>query len=503
MSARRLRRFAPNCRLWVGTTLVSVLSLTLTAAPPDPLPQEVKRLVDAYAIAESYSADPITPDQAFYQGAIPGLLRRLDPHSVFLDPGQFEQLKQMQSSTTKGFGSVVSILPGRVIVLQTLPGTPSARSGISPGDEILAVNNIRLDRLNLDQLVGLLGESRQKPARLDVRRSGNVRLLQFTLTPEEMQAPSVERAFLLKPGIAYIRVGSFDEKTGTELKTAIDSLGGPKLNGLVLDLRNNPGGLVGAALETASLFLKPGQTILTIKGRNVKETAEKVAADSKPYSFRIAVLLNAKSASASEIVSGALQDHDRAVILGEPSYGKGLVQSVFPLSNSTGIALTTALYYTPSGRSIQKALKDAGDEFALSGTTAHPNTRSDFKSDLGRPLQGGGGIIPDILVIPDPVTRLHAALEGSGSFPQFATEFLKTQKVDDTFEVTGQLLDSFQEFLSERQIQPTVGEFSRERDFIKSRLKAEIFNQSLRVAKGDEVEAQRDPAVLKAVEILH
>jgi len=502
MSAKSRRRFAPNCRPWVGTTLF-VLALTLSAAPPDPLPQEVKRLVDAYAIAESYSADPITPDQAFYQGAIPGLLRRLDPHSVFLDPGQFQQLKQMQSSTTKGFGSVVSILPGRVIVLQTLPGTPSARSGISPGDEILAVNNIRLDRLNLDQLVGLLGESRQKPARLDVRRSGNVRLLQFTLTPEEMQAPSVERAFLLKPGLAYIRVGSFDEKTGTELKTAIDSLGGPKLNGLVLDLRNNPGGLVGAALETASLFLKPGQAILTIKGRNVKETAEKVPADSKPYSFRIAVLLNAKSASASEIVSGALQDHDRATILGEPSYGKGLVQSVFPLSNSTGIALTTALYYIPSGRSIQKALKDAGDEFALSGTTAHPNTRSDFKSDLGRPLKGGGGIIPDILITQEPITRLHAALEGSGSFPQFATEYLKTHKVDDTFEVTGRLLDTFQEFLNERQIQPTVGEFSRERDFIQSRLKAEIFNQSLGVAKGDEVEAQRDPAVLKAVEILH
>ena len=389
-------------------------------------------MVDAYSIAEGYSAEPINPEQAFYQGAIPGLLRRLDPHSVFLDPGQFEQLKQMQNSTTKGFGSVVSILPGRVIVLQTLPGTPSARSGIAPGDEILAINNLRLDRLNLDQLVEVLGQARQKPAHLDVRRTGNVRLLQFTLTPEEMQSPSVERSFLLRPNIGYVRVGSFEEKTGAQIKEAIEALGGTKLQGLVLDLRNNPGGLVGAALETASLFLQPGQTILTIKGRNVKESVEKVAADAKPYKFPLAVLLNEKSASASEIVSGALQDHDRATILGEPSYGKGLVQSVFPLSSNTGIALTTALYYTPSGRSIQKALKDAGDEYALSGTTAHPNVRTDFKSDKGRALTGGGGIIPDVTVMVERPSRLHAVLEASGSFPQFATEYLKTHKVDES-----------------------------------------------------------------------
>lgn len=210
----------------------------------DELPAEVKRLVDAYSVIERYAADPVNPEQAFYQGAIPGLLRKLDPHSVFFDPGQFEQLKQMQNSTTKGFGSVVSILPGRVIVLQTTPGTPSARSGLSPGDEILAINNIRLDRLDLEQLVQVLSESRQRPAQLYVRRAGNVRLLEFTLTPEEMQSPSVERVFLLKPGVGYLKVGSFEEKTGEQIKAGIEQLGGKKLKGLVLDLRNNPGGLV-------------------------------------------------------------------------------------------------------------------------------------------------------------------------------------------------------------------------------------------------------------------
>jgi carboxyl-terminal processing protease len=466
----------------------------------DELPAEVKRLVDVYSIAESYAADPVNFEQAFYQGAIPGLLRKLDPHSVFFDPGQFEQLKQMQNSTTKGFGSVVSILPGRVIVLQTTPGTPSARSGLSPGDEIVAINNIRLDRLNLDQLVEVLSESRQRPAQLYVRRSGNARLLEFTLTPEEMQSPSVERVFLLKPGVGYIRVGSFEDKTGAQIKEGIEKLGGAKLSGLVLDLRNNPGGLVTAALETASLFLKPGQSILTIKGRNVAEKVEKVPAAAVPYSFPLAVLINAKSASASEIVTGAVQDHDRGAVIGESSFGKGLVQSVFPLSHSTGIALTTALYYTPSGRSIQKPLPT--DNFALAATAAHPNARVDFRSDKGRALKGGGGIIPDFHVGPAPMSRLRAVLEGSGSFPSFATEYLATQKIEAAFDVTPQLLDRFRQYLYERQIQPGVPEWSADLDFIRSRLKTEIVNQGIGVEKGDEVEAQRDPGIQKALEIL-
>jgi carboxyl-terminal processing protease len=480
--------------------LLSALLFTGLLSAQDDLPKEVKRIIDAFSIVENYSADPVSSEQVFYQGAIPGLLRRLDPHSVFFDPGQFEQVKKMQESTTKGFGSVVSILPGRVIVLQATPGTPSARSGIAPGDEILAVNNIRLDRLDMEQLVEVLSESRQHPARLDVRRAGNARLLQFTLTPEEMQAPSVERAFLLKPGYGYIKIGSFEEKTAAQLKEAIESLGGQKLSGLVLDLRANPGGLVAAALEISSYFLQPKQSILTIKGRKVAETVERVPDTAHPYTFGLAILLNGKSASASEIVAGAMQDHDRATIIGEPSFGKGLVQSVFPLSDNSGMALTTALYYTPSGRSIQKQFRSA--DFVLAATAAHPNTRTDFKSDKGRELQGGGGIIPDIELTSEPTTRLREVLEITASFTSFATEFLKNHQVTADFEVTPQILDTFQAYLSDRKIQPGIGEWSRDRDFIQNRLKTEIFNQGLGVEKGDEVAAQRDRAIQKSLDVL-
>ena len=252
-----------SSRIRDNDSLKRILFITLIvavrASGQEDLTKDVKRLVDAYSILETYSADPVDPEKVFNQGALPGLLRRLDPHSVFFDPGQFEQVKQMQESTTKGFGTVVSILPGRVIVLQATPGTPSGRSGIAPGDEILAVNNIRLDRLDLDQLVELLGQSRQRPAKLDVRRPGNVRLMQFTLVPEEMQAPSVDRAFLVKPGYGYVRVTSFEEKTAVQIKEAIEKLGGRDLKGLILDLRKNPGGLVTAALGH-SLSFPPTQT---------------------------------------------------------------------------------------------------------------------------------------------------------------------------------------------------------------------------------------------------
>ncbi len=474
-----------------------LLALPAATAEQD-VSEQLKVFTEVYAAVERNAADPPAPEKAMYQGAIPGMLRRLDPHSVFLDPDQFQQLKEMETSTHKGFGSIVSIMPGRVIVLQALPGTPAAKSGIAPGDEILAINGIGLSMLDMEQLMGLLQQSRQQPARLDVRRPGNARILQFVLTPAELQQPSVERAFLLRPGIGYLRVSSFDTETASEMRRAIEKLGGVKLQGLVLDLRNNPGGLLPAALETASLFLSPGQKILTVRGRAVKSTDEFVPKTSAPYNFPMAILINEKSASATEIVTGALQDHDRAIVVGEPSFGKGLVQSVYPLSQASAVALTTAYYYTPSGRSIQKPL--AGAQIQTSSILERSDRQNEYRTDAGRRVRGGGGIRPDYVVLPEPMTAFRIALEGSGAFTSFATEYTRQNRsISDQFEVTPELLDHFQVYLSEHNIRPNVGEWSVERDWIRNRLKTEIFNQSLGVERGDEVEAQRDPVILAAL----
>ena len=473
----------------------SFLLFQAPASEPD-VQSALRRFTEVYAAVEREAADPVDPDRAIYGGAITGMLRQLDPHSVFLDADQFHQLQQMQQSTSKGFGSVVSVVPGRVIFLQTLPGTPSGRAGLAPGDEILAINGIRLDQLEIEQLIDLLGASRRQQVRLEVRRPGNARLLEFVLTPEDMQTPSVDRAFLLRPGVGYIRVTSFDLDTGKQLREAIARLGGETLKGLVLDLRNNPGGVLPAAVETASLFLRPGQTILSVQGRAVAGKQEKATAQGLSYRFPLAVLVNGKSASASEIVAGALQDHDRATIVGEPTFGKGLVESVYSLSHGAGLALTTAFYFTPSGRSIQRPL-GAGQ------LTRRPDAGKSYRTDSGREARGGGGIHPDRLVPPEPVSRLRAALEASASFTSFAAEYLRHHpKPPPTFDANSALLDEFQVYLSQRSIRPTVGEWSAEREWIRSRLAEEILTQAYGVDKGDEIAIARDPQVKEALRAL-
>jgi len=455
------------------TILPLLLAADLSSAA---LEEAVKKFTAALAVVEEHSADPADPNATVYGGAIPGMLRGLDPHSIFLDPDQFQQLKEMNSSERKGFGSIVSILPGRVFVLQTMPGTPSARSGLSPGDEIVAVNGYPLMGLEPEQLVQLLSESRRREAKIGVRRASSPRILEFALIPENLASPSVDRAFEIEPGVGYVRVSNFEIKTAKELREAVEKLGGAKLRGLVLDLRNNPGGVVEAALESAAMFLKPGERILTARGRSKKEESIDVPAGNVPYEFPVAVLIDGKTASAAEIVASALQDHRRAKVVGARSFGKGLVQSVYNLSSNTGVALTVAYYYSPLGRNLQRPLSNV--QIATPSET--------------------GGIVPDIAAGPEPLSRLRVALDASGAFPSFATEALgKGEKI-----VTGRLVDDFKIWLAERRIQPGVAEWSADGAWIRSRLEQELLNQTVGVAKGDEVELRRDPVCQRSLEAL-
>jgi carboxyl-terminal processing protease len=491
------------CRLlFVACTLAA--QVPPTAPPGDPagdLEPSLKKFINVLSTVQAQAASAPSVDKMVFEGAIPSMLRQLDPHTQFFDPAQFQQLKQMQDSEQKGFGSVVSVLPGQVIFLQTLPGTPSNKAGIQAGDELVAINNIAIRSLEPQQIIGLLTEARQQKIAAFVRRQGSSHILQFTLTPELVDNPSVDRAFLLRPAFGYIRVTSWDMQTATQLHDAIEKLGANNLQALVLDLRNNPGGVVKTALEAAAMFLRPGQRILTAKGRSKQVDSADVPPGANPYRFRLAVLVNEKTASASEILAGALQDHDRATIVGEPSYGKGLVQSVMPLADGAGLAITTAFYYTPSGRSIQKPLHNS----ALSSTFANkPATAAAaYKTDQGRSVVGGGGIQPDIAVTPPALTRLETVLEASGVVTSFATQFLSGHSpLPEQFEVTPDILDDFKVFLSSHRIQPNVGEWSNTLTWVASRLKEEIVTQARGVDKGDEVEAQRDPQVQAALKAL-
>ena len=443
----------------------------------DPL---LRKFIDVFAIVQA------------------SMLRTLDPHTQFFDPGQFEQLRQMEASEQKGFGSIVSVLPGQVIFLQTLPGTPSSKAGIQAGDELVGINNIAIRTLEPEQIIELLTEARQQKISVFVRRQESAKLLQFFLTPELVDAPSVDRVFVLQPGFGYIRIASWDLQTSKQLSDALAKLDATHLQGLILDLRNNPGGVVTAALEAAAQFLPPGSKILTARGRSTDVSTAAVPATAKPFGMKVAVLINAKTASASEILAGALQDHDRAIIVGKTSFGKGLVQSVLPLSGNAGLAITTAFYYTPSGRSIQHPLKDS----ALSQTFSndHPAPQPVFKTDRGRTVIGGGGIQPDLRVADEPATRLEAVLGGSGALTAFATQYLSGHaRIPDPFLETTDMLDEFKVFLTGRNIDPNVSEWTAERNWLIHHLQAEIITQAKGVAKGDEIEASFNPQIQAAL----
>lgn len=469
--------------------------------PDKDLAPQLRKFIEVFGAVQEQSADPVPPDRMIYEGAIPSMLRQLDPHTQFFEPAQFQQLKNMEQSEQKGFGSIVSVLPGQVIFLQIFPGTPTSKAGIQPGDELVAVNNVGISSLEPEQIIELLTEARQQRITAYIRRQGDAKLLPITLTPELVDTPSVDRSYLLSPGIGYIRVASWDVTTYKQLREALDKLKAPSLQGLVLDLRNNPGGIVKAALDAAGLFLKPGERILTAKGRTgVVESAD-VPKNAQPLPCKMAVIVNGKTASASEILAGALQDHDRAVIVGETSYGKGLVQSVMPLSDGAGLALTTAFYYTPSGRSIQHPLKDS----ALSQTFGGKPQASlpTYKTDNGRIVTGGGGIHPDVEVEPSGHTPLETVIDGSGAATSFASEYIASHSpMPENIVITPAIVDDFKVYLASRRIQPSVGEWLQERGWISQRLLEEITTQVKGVAAGDELAARRDPQVQAAMRAL-
>lgn len=482
-------------RLGLAIALAGVVPFPAVHAADDPatvVSQEIKRFIDAFNTIYQESADPVPAEGVFFQGAIPGMLRTLDPHSVFFTPELFAQFAAMQSGERKGFGTIMSILPGRLILLQTLPGSPAARVGLSAGDEVLAINDIDVAYLDVDQLEQLLDSARQHDAKLDVRHPGNPQLVTVTVSPQMIERPTVDRAFQVKPGIGYIRITSFEVATGSLVRQVIENLGGESLAGLVIDLRNNPGGAVESAREIASMFLAPDQLVFTVNGRHTGTEDVYVPKSAIPYTFPVAILMNGRSASASEILAGALQDHDRAVILGESSYGKGLVQRVIPLSGNAGMTLTVAFYYTPSGRSIQKPLNGG----QLGAATRVP--KGPYRSDSGRPLDGGGGIQPDEIVLPASQTQLQIELDAAGLFTSFASEYRRDHRVEENPEITTDMLDAFQAFVAARRVQPGLDERGASRQWIEDRLRQELITLEFGVTKGDELEIRRDAVVERA-----
>jgi carboxyl-terminal processing protease len=482
-------------------------SVRATASGASDVQQAVKEFTQVLAVVEKNYAAPVDVDQAVYEGAIPGMLRTLDPHSNFFDKRQFSLLREEQRGRYYGVGMQVAPQSGQTIVVVPFVGSPAYKAGIRPGDIILKVDGKPCKGLTTPQVADLLKGPKGTVVNITIGREGWSKPLEITVTRAEIPRPGVDFWTMLKPGVGYIRMSAFNETTAQELAEALKKLDVARLDGLILDLRGNPGGLLNQAVDVADMFLQKGQLIVSHHGRASPERRYVAVHGSHGVDVPIVVLINGQTASASEIVAGALQDHDRALVVGETSFGKGLVQTVSQLSYGTGLALTTARYYTPSGRLIQR------DYHKVSLYDYHynpePPKQPEVKlTDSGRQVFGEGGITPDVKV-PEPQldSFQQMLLERGVFFPfqagvgDFTRWFLgQRPQITKQFTVDDAVMKEFRHYLTTQQIPYTDAELAKDGSWIKDRIKQEVFTSLFGMDEGFKVALQHDLQVQKAVD---
>src|SRR3989441_7630003 len=358
----------------------------------------LRQFTTVYDVVEQNYAEPVSADKAIYNGAIPGMLHVLDPHSNFFDPKSYALLREDQRGKYYGVGMTVGPRNNKVIVIAPFVGTPAYRAGIRPGDIIAAVDGKPTDNMSTGDVADLRKGPKGTTVHITILREGADKPLAFKVVRDEIPRYSVDLHFLIRPGIGYMHVSGFNETTEHEVADALEQMGDMK--GLILDLRQNPGGLLSEGVGVADKFLRKGQLIVSHHGRSSPEKRYVASHGNGGKEYPLVVLVNRGTASAAEIVAGAIQDHDRGLIVGETTFGKGLVQTVYPLSENTGLALTTAKYYTPSGRLIQRDYSSVSlYDYYFNRESEDNNNNHEVKlTDSGRTVYGGGGIAPDVKI---------------------------------------------------------------------------------------------------------
>jgi carboxyl-terminal processing protease len=486
----------------LAACVISGFAFSQENVPSDDVTQQSLKFARVLALVEKHYADPLDPDAAILEGGIRHMLSTLDPFSAFFNPSQFALLKQQTQGRAVGFGTVLYVTPGKVLVLEAAQKSPAARAGLGPGDEIVEVNGQRLMGLDFRSLIELLQQARAHPVTLGILHPGRLVAVNVKLNPEEVAMPSVDIAFSLRPGIAYLHLTSFETKTPQEVLDALRRLGGKDLKGLLLDLRDNHGGVVAAAVNMVSLFLPPGKTVLTMRGRTQPEKTFSTVKAPEEFTMPIVVLVDGETASAAEIAAAALEEHDRAIIAGTATFGKGLVQQVYPLDEKMGLALIAAQYFTPSGRSIQRPLPGtalADPQRAVEGSL---DSRT-FRTDNGRPLAAGGGITPDVSIPGRALDPWAQFLDERGIFATYASDYLTRRgRVNADFEPGQETLDDFADFLRRHNIRAPSEYWNADRAFLELRIKTEIFNLVFGLDAGNRVQTRGDPQVEKALALV-
>jgi carboxyl-terminal processing protease len=508
----------------------------------DDIERDYKEAVEA--ISDGYAGD-IDYEKAT-QAAIQGMLSTLDPHSMYFPYSEFKKLKEDQDSRFYGIG--VTIVPHRdgVYIQSAVEGTPAGRLGLRYGDRILEVDGKDAREWSSDQVSKKVRGGRGEEVTIKVDRAGSEAPLYFTIIRDSVPLPSIRNAYMLRPGTGYVGLtGGFQSTSDEELREAITKLKGQGMRQLILDVRGNPGGLLNQAIDVASEFLPRGQVVVSVKGRT--EYSEPIvykSSGSDPEDVPLVVLINRGSASASEIVAGAIQDHGRGLLVGETSFGKGLVQKVFQLPFNTGLTLTTARYYTPYGRSLQRDYSSGSlyDYYARHeeeekpvpsvspgprstesplpqpSPSPHPPSGPAVKTAAGRVFYGGGGITPDIDVKPLTYSRVRnriaeAAFQFTRQLAAGLVTGLEAYKVEKVqygrnpkpgdYPINEQVIEAFRSFVrTDTLSELTPAQLEAELDFVKLRLREEIVTAAFSNDAGARVLLDSDPQVLRALEAL-
>jgi len=464
---------------------------------------------------DAYGTD--VPYRDLVYAGIQGMLRTLDPHTTFLSAEAHAEMQERHQASFYGLGILVGQRNGRLTVITPIEGTPAARLGIRAGDIIHLIEGQPTSEMSIDEAVSKLKGPKGTEVGITILRAGLPEPLELSVVRAEIPQATVRYAYLIAPGTGYISVSDFSRSTGGEVARAIEDLRALGMERLLLDLRNNGGGLLDQAIDVSAQFVPSGSSVVATRGR-VHDATQSFSADDRrdPLGLPLVVLVNAGTASAAEIVSGAVQDHDVGLVLGTPTWGKGLVQTVYNLSYGAGLALTTAKYYTPSGRLIQRDYESYLDYYARTDVDEPGHRLGDeeprseeYDTDLGRKVYGGGGIRPDVEVEPHELSPPLQYLLARAAFFRFAVEWANRHgddaigpdwKPDKAFEdafydwMVGEGLETAEEATATRGDATSSA-------FVRRQLRAEVLGAKYGIEASHKVLAEGDAQIQAALSL--
>ncbi len=518
MSQPRSRLLVSVGLLGAATLLGGALGGKLFASPEREVPP-LDEYADILTTLGEWSPEAVAPEKFVY-ASIHGMLARLDPHTAFLEPDEYAAMREKQQGSFFGLGIQIQKRMGKITVIAPMEGTPAYKMGVRAGDVITHIEDEEIkEDVSTDDVVKKLRGPKGTAVHITIRRTGLDEPLHMTITRAEIPTLSVPYAFLLNADTGYILLRDFTHTSSRELTAALARLEKLGMKKLVLDLRGNPGGVLDQAVDVSDVFLPKGSKIVYTRGRTPSSAQDFYAPGDGPHFDRpLVVLINRGSASASEIVAGAIQDHDRGLLVGQRSWGKGLVQSVYTLPYGAGLALTTARYYTPSGRWIQRDYsdllayvnpEDPDAAVAAAGETAveAPRTAGQtFYTDAGRTVYAAGGITPDVAIKSGfAESKLLSQFLARNLFFNFAIDYLSRHPdVKPNFEVTPELRQQFFKFAEASKFS-SVEELTRQwqeesnRGIVDLAMKVEIVNAKFGLEAGRKAQADGDTQLQKGL----